>query len=124
MACLTSATPPRTRRAVAMLVAVDAVCDMSHAALANVEETNADTIGDVENALAGKPREELLAACLSGADPDRVNGWTDYVAAVYGAVDAFRGILPDSTTIVTTDERHDLEIAAVASAENLERYRD
>lgn len=121
MACLSAAS---NRRAVAMLIAVDAICDMTPEALENVQETGADTIHDVERVLGGMPRAALLAECLSGADADRVNGWNDYVVAVYGAVDAFREVLPDSMSGMTTAQRHAMEAANAAAAEAAERYRD
>lgn len=40
---------------------------------------------DVSACVAGRTSAELLAACLDGADEDRVQGWEEYVSAVTAA---------------------------------------
>lgn len=53
------------------------------AALENINETSADVDADLAALRSGEiTRESLLAHCLNGADPDRVQGWNDYVAAL------------------------------------------
>lgn len=52
----------------------------------NVEEAGINPMDDVTALRSGEQtRESLLAACLDGADDDRVEGWRDYVAAVAAA---------------------------------------
>jgi hypothetical protein len=54
-----------------------------------VEETGCNPAADVEALRAGRQTEEgLLALCLSGADPDREQGWRDYVRAVVLAAES------------------------------------
>lgn len=56
---------------------------MSRAAAENVEETGIDPAEDVASLRDGTHTEaSLLADCLDGAEPDREQGWRDYVLAV------------------------------------------
>jgi hypothetical protein len=49
------------------------------AAQENVRETGADVDADVSAIRSGDTtREALLAYCLDGADPDRLQGWYGY----------------------------------------------
>lgn len=59
--------------------------NFSKAALANIEETGADSTEDLNRLRAGLTREALLAECLNQADPDREEGWRDYVDALVAA---------------------------------------
>ena len=62
---------------------------LTHAALANIDETGFDPQTDVLRLMAGTMTEDaLLAECLDGADMDRVQGWHDYVDAVALASEA------------------------------------
>ena len=62
------------------------------AAASNIEETgiDADEIHrDVRSICNGDSSEyALLGRCLDGADPDRVEGWRDYVSAIVAAAAA------------------------------------
>ncbi len=49
------------------------------AALKNISETSADVESDIA---ALRTRERLLAYGFDGAEPDRVEGWRDYVSEV------------------------------------------
>lgn len=61
--------------------------DFTDAALENIDETSADWESDLLELRAGKiTREKLLETCLDGAEPDRVKGWRDYVAALVAAI--------------------------------------
>lgn len=52
----------------------------SFAAIENIEETDADWTHDLQRLRDGSTTPEaLLDFCLDGADPDRVQGWRDYV---------------------------------------------
>lgn len=52
-------------------------------ALLNIEETDADVLGDLAKVRDGSlSLENLLLACLDGADDDRVQGWRDYVVEI------------------------------------------
>lgn len=56
---------------------------MPHGAAEAVREAGVSPSADVARIRAGLTSEALLAECLDGADPDRVEGWRDYVAAVF-----------------------------------------
>lgn len=68
---------------------------LSLAAAACVEETGVDVAHDVER-MRGDLRhlpavdaiEAFAVECLSGADPDREQGWRDYVEAIVDAAGA------------------------------------
>ena len=66
--------------------------EFTHAAAANIEEVgiDADEIQrDVRSISNGDSSEyALLGRCLAGADPDRVEGWRHYVAAIVAAAAA------------------------------------
>lgn len=65
----------------------------SEAAQRNIDETAIDPTIDVANVRIGTlTHDTLLAVCLDGADPDRVQGWRDYVATV--CEEAERGTEP------------------------------
>lgn len=49
----------------------------------NIDETGCDPQDDAHRIRVGEQtREGLLAHCLDGADPDRVEGWREYVATI------------------------------------------
>jgi hypothetical protein len=53
------------------------------AALENIEETDCEALDDLAKIRDGRlNRETLLLACLDGAEPDRVQGWRDYVGEI------------------------------------------
>jgi hypothetical protein len=53
------------------------------AAQQNVDETGVSPESDLADLVSGALSEgDLLAACLDGADDDRVAGWREYVAAL------------------------------------------
>lgn len=55
----------------------------STAAQANIDETGCSPEDDIYRIRTGEQtREGLLAYCLDGADPDRVQGWREYVATI------------------------------------------
>jgi len=55
----------------------------SPAAQRNIEETCTDWEGDIERLRAGLTTiDALRSLCLDGADPDRIEGWEDYLATV------------------------------------------
>jgi len=60
--------------------------EFTRAALMNMLETgitNADLAIDVAALRSGgHTKSSLLAHCLDGADPDRAEGWLDYVNAL------------------------------------------
>ncbi len=57
--------------------------EMSVAAAERVAECGVDVHSDVSRVRRGRVTEaDLLAECLDGADPDREQGWNDYVTAV------------------------------------------
>lgn len=59
---------------------------MTPAAIANAEETGADIHAHWMLLRGGLVSPEgLLAHCLDGADPDREEGWRDYVSAIAAA---------------------------------------
>ena len=59
---------------------------LTPAAAENVRETGINPVLDVSAIRAGEMFEaDLLTLCLDGADPDRVQGWHEYVAAVVAA---------------------------------------
>ena len=59
--------------------------EFSRAALECIQETGTD-VGVMLGLLAqGQTREEILAYCLEGAEDDRVQGWRDYVDALFAA---------------------------------------
>jgi hypothetical protein len=48
-----------------------------------IAETGGDYHTDLHSLRTGKlTAETLLAHCLNGADPDRVDGWKEYVSAL------------------------------------------
>ena len=56
---------------------------LTDAAQANVDETGTDPQDDVAAIRSGQyTRESLLAHCLDGADPDRKQGWHEYVDTI------------------------------------------
>jgi hypothetical protein len=58
--------------------------EMSEAAARNCEEAGCDPVADREEIVrCGTTRVEFEQFCLNGADGDRVNGWHDYVDAVF-----------------------------------------
>lgn len=66
---------------------------MSAAAAENVEETNVDVQEDMDGLVRARAMrifdgavKDLLATCLDGCDPDREQGWRDYVDALVEAV--------------------------------------
>lgn len=63
--------------------------NLTAAALASMEEIGLDAHDirtDVDALRTGtRTRDALLAECLDGASPDRVEGWIDYVSAVASA---------------------------------------
>lgn len=63
----------------------------SAAALENIEETDCDAISDLTKIKDGRlDFDSLLAACLDGADHDRVQGWRDYCEEVCRIADLTR----------------------------------
>lgn len=77
----------------------------SRAALENIEETGANWRRDLEQLLGGSHTPAtLLEFCLDGAEPDREQGWRDYVAALEALMPArddgplLWGSLPTETT--------------------------
>lgn len=70
---------------------------LSSDAQRNIEETNTDPEFDVRRVYDGEITiQQLKSQCLSGADPDRVDGWLDYVDAVDAEVSSWRSF--DHTT--------------------------
>lgn len=65
---------------------------MTVAAAENVAETATDVKADVARLRTGLTVDALAIECLDGADPDRVEGWRDYVEAVCAAAS-----LPEAT---------------------------
>ena len=58
----------------------------SKAAQANIEETGIDPMDDIDAIRSGDTTAaQLLDECLDGADPDRAQGWREYVDAVVEA---------------------------------------
>jgi hypothetical protein len=58
--------------------------NFSDAALACIDETGIDPDDDLAAVERGDyDRASLLAYCLDGADPDRAEGWRDYVSAIF-----------------------------------------
>lgn len=58
----------------------------SDAALEAIEEMDADFEADAAQIADGRlTREALLVHCLNGAEPDREQGWRDYVDAIVAA---------------------------------------
>lgn len=56
---------------------------MSREAAENVRECNVDVQDDVRKLRAGQwTQKSLLNLCLEGAEPDREQGWREYVVAV------------------------------------------
>jgi hypothetical protein len=56
----------------------------SQAAQQNIEEAGCDPTADLaEIKRCGTTRDEFLQFCLNGADRDRVQGWHDYVDALF-----------------------------------------
>ena len=61
---------------------------LTDAARANVNETGCDPEADLaEIRRCGTTRDEFLQFCLNGADRDRVQGWHDYVDALFALVE-------------------------------------
>ena len=57
------------------------------AAQENIDETGCDVEADLAALRSGAhTRESLLAHCLDGADPDREEGWREYVEALVAAI--------------------------------------
>ncbi len=57
--------------------------NFTSAALENINETGINPVDDVAALRNGAhTRASLLEFCLNGADPDREQGWHDYVATV------------------------------------------
>jgi hypothetical protein len=53
---------------------------LTPAAQKNVDETGIDPQADITLLRrAGITKDELLKRCLNGADPDRIDGWYEYV---------------------------------------------
>ena len=53
-----------------------------------IAETGGDYGTDLHSLRTGAlTAETLLAACLNGADPDRVQGWKEYVSALVAFVE-------------------------------------
>jgi hypothetical protein len=63
--------------------------EFTTAARENIEETGCDPQEDVAAIRRGAhTRETLLAHCLDGAEPNRVQGWREYVATICEAASA------------------------------------
>ncbi len=61
--------------------------EFSKAAQQNIDETSADWERDLSQLQKGTVTpQQLLEKCLYGAEPDRVEGWRDYVAALVEAI--------------------------------------
>jgi len=61
----------------------------SPAAHEAIAETGGDYGTDLHSLRTGMlTAETLLAACLNGADPDRVQGWEEYVATLVAFVES------------------------------------
>ena len=57
---------------------------LSAAAQACVDETGCDFWDDVDDLREGNhTKASLLTFCLDGAEPDRIQGWHEYVEEVY-----------------------------------------
>ena len=52
-------------------------------------ETGANVEADLQRVLGGGcSRAQLLAHCIDGSDDDRLEGWTDYVDAIFAQAEA------------------------------------
>lgn len=66
----------------------DRALNFTRAALKNINETGTDVAADLADIRSGEhTAASLLAECLYGADPDREQGWRDYVSAVAAAAE-------------------------------------
>ena len=67
------------------------VIKFTEAAIESIYETGIDPADDVVRLLDGKITiEALLEECLNGADPDRKQGWLEYVGALELAIEENR----------------------------------
>lgn len=72
---------------------------LTQAARRNIEETGCDPVADLaEIKRCHTTREEFLQFCLNGADADRVQGWRDYVDALFAEIVTYRVYRFDSET--------------------------
>ena len=66
----------------------------TRAALENIEETNANWRVDLARLRDGSlTAAALLEFCLDGAEPDREQGWREYVSTLESVVDSDPGAL-------------------------------
>lgn len=68
-------------------------------------EAGANVEADLQRVLGGAcSRSQLLAHCLDGAGGDRLEGWTDYVSAIFAQADAMRAVELDESARDAEDD--------------------